>query len=397
MYPLNVVLVGLSEQELPHVRRELANRMASIEAECRDTALALDRLRPTRQEPRLFIFELKGRDGLDDLKRLSGSFVGRPVLVLADLAKDPKILLAANRAGATQIVSLPLAAEDFGEALNCISLQFGAAPGDKRVLAVTGAVGGCGATTLAINLAYEIAFLHHRHTVLAEVALQMGVLGTYLDLQPRCTTLDLLRDIDRLDAYLVQQALVRVADNFEVLAGPHDLIAPVAVSAQDVVKLIELTKAVADVIVLDVPCTYDDLYFETLLSADQVVLVGEQKVPSVRALKLVRDTLGPDHTGMQQVVINRYDPRVEGFTAGDLEKLLGVPRLWTVANDYAAVMTAVNHGRALRLEAPTSRALADIDALARTLLGLGEEPQPGAGPSSGKGLFGRLARVFGNT
>ena len=45
------------------------------------------------------------------------------------------------------------------------------------------------------------------------------------------------------------------------------------------------------VALFDVPCTYDDMYFETLAIADQVVLVGEQKIPSIRTLKLVCEAL----------------------------------------------------------------------------------------------------------
>ena len=76
---------------------------------------------------------------------------------------------------------------------------------------------------------------------------------------------------------------------------------------------------------LDVPCTYNDLYFEVLANAGQVVLVCEQKVPSIRALKLVREALGrADADDSEFLVINRYDPKVQGFTVADLAKLLQV-------------------------------------------------------------------------
>jgi pilus assembly protein CpaE len=391
MYPLNVVLVGIGENLLPHVRRELANHSANLECEYRTVPGALDGLRACKADMRLFIHHVRQPEDVEELRRLNGGFVGRPILALVEAGKETRTLLAANRAGASQIVPLPFQSDDFRDALNCLGLQFGYPATEKRVIAVSGTTGGCGATTLAINLAYEIAFRHNLHCILGELALQMGVLATYLDREPKITIHDLLSSSSRLDVYMVQQALINVAQNFDILAGPHMAIAPLSVSAAEVIHLVDLAKALADVVVLDVPCTYNDLYFEILVSADHVVLVGEQKVPSIRALKLVRDTLGSEHATMQRVVINRYDGRVEGFTTDDLEKLLGA-RGQTVANDYVSVNAAVNHGRPLRLEAPQSAVLNGIDALVDSVLGVADHK--GCAPGASGGFFGRLAHAF---
>src|SRR5262249_29099991 len=147
------------------------------------------------------------------------------------------------------------------------------------------------------------------------------------------------------------------------------------VSLPDVIRLVDTVKRLAKVVVLDIPYSYDDLFFKALDAAHQVLLVGEQKIPSVRALQSVLDILGRSKTVPDYgVVINRYDARIEGFTLGDLEKLLGVPKLMTVADDYAAVTASLNRGRPLRLQAPDSSALADIDVLAQTLLAPNHRP-----------------------
>ncbi len=140
--------------------------------------------------------------------------------------------------------------------------------------------------------------------------------------------------------------------------------------------------------VVDVPCTYDDLHFKPLADADHVLLVGEQTVASARAMGLVHDTLqreGP--RGEVHPVINKYDPRVKGFSAAELQALLHFPRLLTVARDSQAVTNSLNGGRPLRREAPHSPALADIHALARTFGG----PKPARASS---GMFRRLVSAF---
>ena len=104
----------------------------------------------------------------------------------------------------------------------------------------------------------------------------------------------------------------------------------------------------------------------------------EQKLPSVRAIQMVRDTLHRADGGADPplVVINRYDPRMLGFGAEDLAHHLGlasVPR--TVANDFTNVSAAIHHGRPLRQQTPGSPALADIDELLRPLLNLRDRPK----------------------
>jgi pilus assembly protein CpaE len=393
MYPVPVVVVGCGEQLLPHVRRELCNLGATIEAEFPSTPVAVERLRPSRNEMRVFVCHASTTQDVEQLKQLGGAFSGRPVVALVSEKKELGELFAANRAGAAQLVPLPLRPTDFAAAMNCLRVQFGYGTAESRVIAVTGATGGCGATTLAINLAHEIAFQHKLNTILTELALQMGMLATCLDVEPKLTTYDLLSSSTRMDVYMVQQALLRIADNLDIIPGPHRAIAPLAVSAREVIQLIDYARTLARMVVLDVPCNFNDLFFEILCHADQVVLVGEQKVPSIRALKLVRETLGPERADRQQVVINRYDPRIEGFSLTDLDRLLGAGKLLRVSADVVGVTGAVNHGRVLRLEAPYSPALADISELARSLLGLVSTAHP---PTNGPGLFGRLVRAFSN-
>jgi Flp pilus assembly CpaE family ATPase len=148
--------------------------------------------------------------------------------------------------------------------------------------------------------------------------------------------------------------------------------------------------------VFDVPCTYDDMYFETLAAADQVVLVGEQKIPSIRTLKLVCEALDRlDSLQKLHIVINRYDPRMPGFGAERLKNLLGKGDLLTIGNDYASVMASINHGRPLRQESPRSPVLADMNRVVQTLLNREKKADHTSSPGGSPAILGRLIRRFG--
>lgn len=390
MQHLHLVLIGCSESLLPHVRRELSSQRAIIEGEFSDARRAAERLQPTQEGTRVFLVHVQASQGPNAITQLSGRFPGQPILALLDTGSDPAAILGALRAGATQIVPLPLQAEDFRAALDSIALYLNSSS-MATVLAVCGAAGGCGTTMVAVNLAYEIACTHKLPCILLDLSLKIGTVATYLNVEPRYTTRDLLKNRDHLDLHMVRQVLTHVANDLEILAGPNAISTGEA-SPEEVLRIIEYTKQLAKVVVLDVPCTYDRLYFETAAAANQVLLIGEQKVPSIRAVSLVRDTLDRITSSLSQcLVVNRHDPKLIGFTTSDLEKLLKVSRIHKIAND-AAVVAAVNNGRPLRLQAAKSQALADLGTLLPCLLGTTD---PAQSQKQNLAMFRRVLHAVG--
>jgi pilus assembly protein CpaE len=285
-----------------------------------------------------------------------------------------------------------LESTDFKEALDSIGQQSGNSAPEAVVVAVSGVAGGCGATTLAINLAYEVAQGRGGRTILAELSLQMGMIVTYLDFESKFGLDDLLSYPDGMDVHVIEKSLTRISDTLSILPGPRRRV-PLSDTAQSkMAGILGYLKQLADVVVLDVPCTFDDAYFDFLRGADQVVLVGEQRIPAIRNVQLVLETLGhKEAEGKQHLVLNRYDPRLQGFTAADLEKLLHLPRVLTIANDAARVTAALNQGLPLQKAAPHSPVLADVKSLTRILFNLDEAPVRPAG----SGVIRRLFQAVG--
>lgn len=397
MYPLSVTLVGCQDSVQRNVLSMLINQQATLDGQYADVDSAVSALREGHNTTRLYIMHVPDTFQLPKLKQLVGVFPGQPVMAIVDALADPSLLLGAMRSGATQVVPLPIQADDFKSAMDCISQQFGHTSAQNQAICVSGVTGGCGATVLAVNLAYEIASQHGRNVILSELSLQIGKLAAYLDINPEHTTFDLLNDGERVDPQMIQRALTHVSDRFDVLAGEYRAITPVQASAASVIRLVDYCRSLTNIAVFDVPCTYDDMYFETLAIADQVVLVGEQKIPSIRTLKLVCEALNRiDGARKLHIIINRYDPRMPGFGADRLKTLLEVPEILTVCNDYASVMASINHGRPLRLEAPRSPALFDLDKVVQTLFGPEPPPAPKAAVNGGGGLS-RIFKKFGLT
>lgn len=390
---LKGILVGLGEENAARLKSELDALGATVEAEFEDLPTTIASLVLTLAEARVFIVQVNSADDLPDLKRLADVFSGQPILALVNSGADPSLFLGANRHGATQVVLLPIQHDDFQTALECVAQQFGGPRGKAEVLAVAGVTGGCGATAIAANLAYEIAHLGDRHCILVELALQLGKLAHYFDVEPQLTTQDLFRDIEQLHGPAVEQALTRIEENFSILTGPYKTLTPITVSPDSLRRLIHFTRRLTNVVVLDVPCTLDETYFEILGTADRIALVCEQKIPSLRSLKLVCDALDRQYPVRPRIqVINRYNPKTPGLSVAKLEDVLNTTGFQTISNDFASMNATLNHGRPLRIEAPRSPALADIHTLAGVLFP--ESGQP-TGRPSGQPFFAGLSRRLG--
>ena len=89
------------------------------------------------------------------------------------------------------------------------------------------------------------------------------------------------------------------------------------------------------------------------------------------------------------VVLNRYDPATKGFTCEDVKDMLGIARVLTITNDFHAANLAVNKGRPLRLVAPGTRMLHDIDRLMYELFGRDVSRR-----AYGHGFFGRVLNAL---
>jgi pilus assembly protein CpaE len=190
-----------------------------------------------------------------------------------------------------------------------------------------------------------------------------------------------------LDSFILRGALNEVEENFSVLAGPYAAIKTGGGDADTVMQLVTLTRQLASWIVLDVPCTYDDIYFHSLTSADQIVLVLEQTVAAIRGAQLVCEGIGQRQP---IVVINRYSSAIQGLTLERIQGFLPTCRVATMDYD-AAVVDSMNSGRLLRKHSPRSPILADLENLVSQIA----PPESADGASVKQdGILDRLARAF---
>jgi pilus assembly protein CpaE len=394
MYPFGAIIVGGSEAEMATIRREVSNLSVIVEYEFADIEKAISQRTLLADRPCFFLVKVNSGANMDQLARLNQFFMGKPIVALLNGDSDLAAVLHIQRAGAAQVLLLPFHPEDFLAALDTVARQFGCPITSSKVIAILGASEGCGATSLAINLSDAIASVRNMSCILIELSLRLGRLASYLAIEPTVTASDLLAGQNAMDGSLVKRALVPVTDNFHVLAGPHRSLDCRVFDPARAGQLIGCARRMVEVVILDLPYTFDELYFEALSTADLVVLVARQSPPSLQALKVVSEAVAQRVLGARQyLVINGYGPQTEDFTEEQLCATFAVGRIWTIPHDPVAFKAAENSGRPLHRQSPQSRAWPAIAALASELTGLDQPVAPQRKPAWLSWLLDRFKRA----
>lgn len=148
------------------------------------------------------------------------------------------------------------------------------ATGDRSgvVIPVYGMAGGTGASTLAVNLAWELCLVDKDappRVCLIDLGLQYGGVATYLDLPRREAVIELLSDTEAMDSDAFMQALLTYNSKLQVLTAPTDMVPFDLINARDVERIIEMARVNFDYVVIDMPPVLVE-WSETVLNAAHI-------------------------------------------------------------------------------------------------------------------------------
>jgi len=163
-----------------------------------------------------------------------------------------------------------------------------------KIIAVMGARGGVGATTVALNLAGILADLSGKHVGLVDIDPQEGSIALTLDIEPSRGLRDVLEKPDRIDSLFIERVMSKPIANLSVLSAEESLQERVNIHPQAGELLLTELRDKCDLLVLDIPRHLNSFSQQCLQQADHVILVTELTLLSLRdALRmgdLARDT-----------------------------------------------------------------------------------------------------------
>lgn len=312
---------------------------------------------------------------------------GIKVVLIADEV-SPAVLHQLLREGGDEFVPYPLPEGELAQAIDRLRRGVGPilpdapkpeprATGDRNgvVIPVQGLAGGSGATTLAVNLAWELANADRKsppRVCLIDLDLQFGTVATYLDLPRREAVLELLGDLASADSDSLLSAMLLHQERLHVLTSPSELVPLDLIGPDEVAHLIELARVNFDYVVIDMPPTLVD-WSETLLRVAHVYFATlELDMRSAQNTMRLKRALQSEDLPFEKLrfVLNR----APGFTdlsgksrARRLADSLGISIEIQLPDGGRAVTQSADHGTPLADGAAKNSLRREIAKLARSV------------------------------
>ncbi|MGL5117118.1 MAG: AAA family ATPase [Beijerinckiaceae bacterium] len=326
--------------------------------------------------PNIIIVEANAdRNGLlvrlDELAQYCDA--GTRVVVIGH-ANDVHLYRDLMRRGVSEYLIAPVNSVDLVAALSGIYTAEGSGT-VGRAVAVYGAKGGVGASTVAHNLAFHIATRLQLATTIIDFDLPFGTAGLNFNQDPPQGIAEAVFAPDRLDMNVVDRLTSKCAENLSILSAPATLDRTYDFRETDFDALIDILRSTTPMIVYDLPHVWNAWTRRALVGADEIVIVAVPDLANLRNTKTLLDTLRqarpndkPPHVMLNLVGV----PKRPEIGVAEFAKALDVELAAALPFDPAHFGAAANNGQMLSEVANKSKTVEMIMELAGRVTGRAE-------------------------
>ncbi|MGD0722914.1 MAG: AAA family ATPase [Roseiarcus sp.] len=276
--------------------------------------------------------------------------------------------------GVSEYLVAPFGVIEFVQAVSHLYTAPGAAP-VGRVVAVVGAKGGVGSSTVAHNLAWSIASGLDIATVIADLDLGFGTAGLDYNQDPPQGIAEAVFAPDRVDATLVDRLLSKCSDNLSLLAAPATLDRLYDFDGAAFDSIVDVLRASVPCIILDVPHAWTAWTRRMLIGADEVVIVAAPDLANLRNAKNMLDNIRSARPNDHQpkLILNGVGllKRPE-IAVVDFTKTVELEPLAVIPHDAKLFGAAANNGQMIAEIEPNGKIAEMFADLARSINGKAE-------------------------
>ncbi|HEU0162872.1 MAG TPA: AAA family ATPase [Rhizomicrobium sp.] len=323
--------------------------------------------------PNLLIVEtrLSGQEALADLDRLAEVCDPATKVIVVGRVNDVELYRELMRRGASEYLVAPLAPLQLIEVISGLYLDPGASP-IGRVVAVVGARGGAGASTVAHNLGWCIAEELHINTTIVDLDLPFGTVGLDFNDESSQGVSDALSAPERLDDVLLDRLLLKRGDHLSLFTAPAALERDYDAVPEAYEAVIDAVRQSTPCVVLDLPHGWTPWIRACLLAADDIVIVATPDLTALRNAKniieLVKSARPNDNP--PRLVLNQVGmPKRPEIPSKDFAETMGVDPAAIIGFDPAVFGQAANNGQMVIEIAPKAPVSESLRRLCRTLTG----------------------------
>jgi pilus assembly protein CpaE len=381
---------------------ENLSKLLSFEADIEVVGTALNArggLEVVRQsEPDVLLMDvnLPDMDGIRVTEQMASDMPLVPVILMS-VQEDREYLRRAMQAGARQYLVKPFSADELVAAVRQVYqmenlkratvARTGSVPivpdpaseasGRGTVAIVFSGKGGVGKSTIAVNLAADLAQVTGQDVALVDLDLQFGDVAVLLGLEPVGTMSDVARAFPNIDGPFLGELMPEAA-GVRILAAPlspelADLVSPACARAT-----LDILASAFDYVVVDMAQHLNDVTLEAMDVSDRIYLVTDLNLPAIKDAKLafrLFDTLGISREKVA-LVVNRSDAPAD-HTVAQLEANLRFPASARIPSAGKIVLRSIQKATPFVILDPEAEISLKIRELTGTLVPLGSQNREG--------------------
>jgi len=262
---------------------------------------------------------------------------------------------------------------------------------DGRIVTVFAAKGGCGKTTLAINLAVALA-KDGRRVCLVDLDLAFGDVAISVQLNPSRTIIDAVRMAGHVDTTGAASLLTRYRPGLDLLLAPVTPGDAEKIPPPLVRELLTVLRGMYDYVVVDTPAQFSEPVLIAMDASAHHVLLTTPDVPALKNLRVTLDTFDmlSYPADIRSIVLNRSDAKV-GLTAEDVARVVRTPIAAQVPSSRE-VPVSINKGTPIVLDNPAHPVSQAISRFARDRLQVGAPVSDRSAAPAGRRVVGRRSK-----
>ena len=385
---------------------ETVETAAAVQAACEDRRLAKAHLKiqmggmaaaieayRTAPTPNVILLETESETGiLSGLDQLASVCDAGTRVVVIGRINDVTLYRELVRRGVSDYVISPVGPLDIVRSV-CNLFTTPEAKAVGRIIAVVGAKGGVGASTIAHNVAWAIARDLALDAVVADLDLAFGTAGLDYNQDPPQGIADAVFSPDRVDTAFLDRLLSKCTDHLNLLAAPATLDRVYDFGNDAFDAIFDTLRTTMPCIVLDVPHQWSGWTKRALVGADDILIVAAPDLANLRNTKNMFDTLKAARPNDRAPIycLNQVGiPKRPEIKAGEFAKAIENDPIVSIPFEPQIFGSAANNGQMIAEISANHRTAEMFLQIAQRLTGRGDSKK--SGHSFLAPLLGKLRR-----
>lgn len=218
-----------------------------------------------------------------------------------------------------------------------------------KLINVISSVGGAGATTVAVNIAWLLANVNFKRTLLMDMDFLFGTANLLLDLKAENAYLDIIESPDKIDDYFIETILKKSSNRLYYLGGLCDLVRGIVVDLEAFEALMNLIKKQFNYVIVDSQREVTSVTRVGMNKSEIFIIMVEMSLASAQNTARILEFFNADQTGKKILIVaNKVGMSSNGALSKEaFEKVIGRKINYSIPFDEVSALASANIGQPL--------------------------------------------------